>query len=226
MPLSGSGPRVLGHRGASGYQVENTLTAFREARSRGADGVELDLHCSADGAFIVHHDPDLAGVGPIASLSLDRIRRFRLIQDEPVPTLEEALAELAGLEVWVELKQLPSERDPALLTILEGTDPALVGVHSFDHRVIARLGARRPLLRRGILSASYPVDLLSPLKAAGATALWQQWQLIDRPMVDQLHEVGGEVIAWTVPDPAAARHLAALGVDALCGNYPDQLRIG
>jgi glycerophosphoryl diester phosphodiesterase len=224
--VSGSGPRVLGHRGASGYQVENTLTAFREARSRGADGVELDLHCAADGGFIVHHDPELPGAGPIATLSLDRIRRVRLRQDEPVPTLEEALAELAGLEVWVELKQLPSERDLALLAILERADPALVGVHSFDHRLIARLGARRPSLRRGILSASYPVDLVSPLRAAGATALWQQWQLIDRPMVEQIHQLGGEVIAWTVPDPAAARQLAALGVDALCGNYPDQLRIG
>jgi hypothetical protein len=33
-------------------------------------------------------------------------------------------------------------------------------------------------------------------------------------------------VAWTVPDAAAAQHLAGIGVDALCGNYPDQLRIG
>jgi glycerophosphoryl diester phosphodiesterase len=224
--MTGSGPRVLAHRGASGYAVENTLSAFREARNRGADGVELDLHCSADGGFIVHHDPELPGAGPIAHLTLDRIRRVRLQEDEPIPTLEEALAELAGLEVWVELKDLPPERDRALLTLLEEADPALVGVHSFDHRVVARLGTRRPSLRRGVLSVSYPVDLLSPLRAVGATALWQQWQLIDGPMVDQIHEMGGEVIAWTVPDRAAAGRLAKLGVDALCGNYPDQLRIG
>ena len=34
---------IIGHRGASGYEPENTLPAFRLAGSLGADGVELDL---------------------------------------------------------------------------------------------------------------------------------------------------------------------------------------
>ena len=35
-----------------------------------ADGVELDVHCTRDGAIVVHHDPAIPGVGPIAQLSL------------------------------------------------------------------------------------------------------------------------------------------------------------
>ena len=56
---------VQAHRGspdpAAGVR-ENTLDAFTLARARGADGVELDVRVTADGALAVHHDPVIAGV--------------------------------------------------------------------------------------------------------------------------------------------------------------------
>ena len=41
-------PLVWAHRGASKICPENTLSAFRAALEAGADGVELDVHLSAD----------------------------------------------------------------------------------------------------------------------------------------------------------------------------------
>ena len=60
-------PLVLGHRGASAGAPENTVAAFTRARELGADGVELDVRRTADGVLVVHHDPDVRGVGLIAS---------------------------------------------------------------------------------------------------------------------------------------------------------------
>jgi glycerophosphoryl diester phosphodiesterase len=191
----------------------------------GADGVELDVHPSADGAFIVHHDPGIPGAGPIAGLTLGEIKTRRLSNGETIPTLAEALAVSAGLEVWVEVKALGAGLDEALLQALGDPVPALIGVHSFDHRIIARLGGRVPGLRRGVLSVSYPVDPVIQMRDAGAGVLWQEWQTVDAELVHEVHRMGGEVIAWTVPDADAARRLADLGVDALCGNFPDRLRI-
>ena len=48
--------KVWAHRGASGYRPENTLEAFELAIRQGADGIELDVHTSADGELIVMHD--------------------------------------------------------------------------------------------------------------------------------------------------------------------------
>ena len=45
-------PLVWAHRGASNVCPENTLAAFRAALRAGADGVELDVHPSADGHVV------------------------------------------------------------------------------------------------------------------------------------------------------------------------------
>jgi glycerophosphoryl diester phosphodiesterase len=223
--MSPSRPRVLAHRGASGHCHENSLAAFREARRLGCDGVELDIHASADGALVVHHDVEIPGLGPIPAHPLEAIRRIRVGGGESVPTLAEALDTLGDLEVWVELKSLPPSVDDLLLAALDGGPaPERYGVHGFDHRIVARLGAKRPGLRRGILSASYPLDPVGPMAAAGANTLWQVWHLIDAELVRAVHRKNSQLIAWTVNEAADARRLGALGVDALCGNFPERLR--
>jgi glycerophosphoryl diester phosphodiesterase len=122
-----------------------------------------------------------------------------------------------GLEAWIELKSLPEDRDGALLEAIDASPrPDLCRVHSFDHRIIARLGGQRPALPRGILSASYPVNPVAQLTAAGASVLWQQWHLIDDDLVTAVRAAGAEVIAWTVNEEAAADRLARMGVFGLC----------
>ncbi|MBI2615573.1 MAG: hypothetical protein HYW52_07870 [Gemmatimonadetes bacterium] len=81
---------VIAHRGASGYEHENSLAAFRAAVRIGADGIELDIHDTADGAIIVHHDPLVDG-RPIRELPGALVSRHRLPNGEPVPTLGQAL---------------------------------------------------------------------------------------------------------------------------------------
>jgi glycerophosphoryl diester phosphodiesterase len=220
-------PRILAHRGASGHSLENSLEAFRGAGERGADGVELDVHATSDGVLVVHHDPVIPGFGAIAAATALAMRSVRLANGEPLPTLAEALAAIGDAETWIEVKALPEKADQALLrTIDEAPLPSRCAVHSFDHGIVARLGAQRPWLRRGVLSSSYPPDPAAMMLAAGATALWQDWRVIDAQLVDAVHRRGNEVIAWTVNDSDTARRLAALGVDALCGNYPERLRFG
>src|SRR6476660_8670716 len=49
-------PLIFAHRGGAGLAPENTIPAFDNGLALGADGLELDVHLSRDGAVVVHHD--------------------------------------------------------------------------------------------------------------------------------------------------------------------------
>ena len=219
-------PRVIAHRGASGYEYENSRAAFRRALMLDADGVELDVHATSDGAIIVHHDAEIPGVGPIAGLTCDQARQLRLRNGEPLPLLSEILDLVGDKDVWVEVKSLPEQHDGQLLAALDrGPAPQRYAVHSFDHRIIRRLGERRPALRRGILLQARLDDPISAMEAVGATTLWQEWGQVDHDLVARVHAAGAAIIAWTVNEIGDLERMARLGVDGLCGNYPDRIRV-
>ena len=216
---------VLAHRGASGHALENSREAFRRAVDLGADGVELDIHATADGSLVVHHDPALPGIGAIAELDTKDVVRATLPNGEFVPLLGEVLDIIGEHDVWVEIKSMAGRCNEKLLATLDaGPAPDRYAVHSFDHRIVAQLGRLRPTLRRGILLASRPIDVISLLQEAGATTLWQVRHFIDRELVRAVHEVGAAIIAWTVNEDAEVTRLADLGVDGICGNFPDRIQ--
>ena len=219
-------PAVIAHRGASGYEYENSRAAFRRALMLDADAIELDVHATSDGVLVVHHDAEIPGFGPIAALTQAEARQLRIRNGETLPLLQEVLDLVGDLTVWVEVKSLPPEHDAGLLAVLEnGPAPNRYAVHSFDHRIVRRLGEACPSLRRGILLSAYLDDPVAALRAVGATTLWQEWQLVDLELVRRVHEAGAELVAWTVNEIGDLERLVRLGVDGLCGNYPDRIRV-
>ena len=53
-------PRIIAHRGASGYLPEHTLDGYALAVAQGADAVEPDVLMSRDGVLYARHDLGLA----------------------------------------------------------------------------------------------------------------------------------------------------------------------
>ena len=67
---------LIGHRGASATHPENTAAAFDAALSRGADGVECDLHMLVDGTIVVLHDSTLRRTGTIPDTDAGTSTRY------------------------------------------------------------------------------------------------------------------------------------------------------
>jgi len=84
---------VFAHRGGSALAPENTFAAFDGGLATGAQGLELDVHLSADGVVVVHHDRTLERTtnltGPIANRTAGELARadagyfFRRLQKDP-----------------------------------------------------------------------------------------------------------------------------------------------
>ena len=72
--------RVLAyaHQGGAREAPSSTVFALRRALAVGADALELDVHCSADGHLVVCHDPTVDrttdGTGRIADLTLEQLQ--------------------------------------------------------------------------------------------------------------------------------------------------------
>ena len=213
-------PQLVAHRGASHERPENTAAAFERALELGADGIELDVHLTADGHLVVHHDavphlapnPALAGLG-IRSLTVEQLRAFR-VWGEPIPTLEEVTRIAGGrATIFCELKGAGTAA--AAVRMLEHLGDA-AAVHSFDHRQIADARRIAPAVPRGVLEASYHIAPTASMESVGARVLWMAAELIDADLVAAVHAGGGKISAWTVNTPDEMLRLAGLGVDLLC----------
>ena len=65
--LDGKPPKVIAHRGASGYRPEHTLAAYELAIEQGTDFVEPDLVVTRDGVLIARHENELSLATDVAS---------------------------------------------------------------------------------------------------------------------------------------------------------------
>jgi glycerophosphoryl diester phosphodiesterase len=207
-------PLRIAHRGMPRRERENTLPSFAAAIAAGADGIELDVHSTADGVVVVHHDPVIPGGMAIASTGWRDLQHEASVHDVQVPTLAEVCDLVEDhVELFVEIKGSGIERQ--VVAALAGhRGPS--AIHSFDHDAISRLSALDRRLRLGLLFEERPPDVTSILAAAGATDAWPHHTLVDGALVDAVHRMGGRVIAWTVNNQRDIARLAALGVDGLC----------
>jgi glycerophosphoryl diester phosphodiesterase len=193
---------------------ENTLPSFAAALLAGADGIELDVHSTADGVVVVHHDAHIRGGVSIAGTSWHGLQRAADDARVQIPTLL-SVCELVGerAELFVEIKGAGIERE-VVAVLRDHRGPS--AIHSFDHAAIARLARLDEGLRLGLLFEERVPDVVAMLAANGANDAWPNRSVVDRPLVEAVHGAGGRVIAWTVNDRRDIARLSALGVDGLC----------
>ncbi len=229
----------IGHRGAAAQAPENTLASFRRAVELGADGVELDLHRTKDGRFVVIHDDTLDrttdGHGPVDALSFEELRRLdagswkgREFAGERVPAFEEVVDALPRSLIIVAELKAGSDRDPSTLVDLARflSDRSLldrVRVSSFDHRALGRLRQLLPTLGTAALFVALPVDPVALARTCGAQAIAPNVRYLTRDVVAEAHQAGLAVHAWTVNDPADIAAVRAMGVDGIVSDHLERL---
>lgn len=229
---AGTKPMLIGHRGAPRERPENTLPSFLRALELGADGIELDVHCTIDRVVVVHHDEIPRATPPsgrlagkrIDALTFDELQGFSVRGLALISTLAEALAVIKGrADVFVELKGAGIEHE-VIDVIRASIAPARCAVHSFDHAQVARARVLAPEIRGGILFDRPVADPVPPMRAADALDVWPSREHVSEALVQQVHDAGGRIIPWTVNKAEQAVALAAFGVDALCTDFIPMIR--
>jgi glycerophosphoryl diester phosphodiesterase len=233
---AGQRPFVLGHRGARHRAPENTLAAFELARQEGADGIELDVRLDADGRVIVLHDPTLSRVTQGADdrhaedISSTELARLDVGKGERVPLLLDVLdwARAHDQRVNVELKSDVRNRALLLQRVLQVMHRAVLPkllFSSFHPYFVWWLARHVPELPRAwLVHRKQRILKYAPgFLMLGATAVHPEHPLITPERVPRFKRNGTLLNTWTVNDPARARELAQLGVDALISDVPGKI---
>jgi glycerophosphoryl diester phosphodiesterase len=247
--LGGGYPRAYAHRGWHVGDLagcENTLAAFHRAVEEGFGYLELDVHASADGVPVVHHDATLDrttdGAGLIADLPAAALTQVRVNGREPIPLLEQVLTELPTIRMTIELKA-HGVVEP-VLAVLERTDSwhrVCLGSYHDGRLTRARNAAGARLFTSlaqasafGLRARAWLDALPRPLsQLPGPPVRGNLAQLprrfgaltvVDETLLRTAHAGGREVHVWTVDDPAEMSALLDLGADGLISDRPDLLR--
>ncbi|MDD7532549.1 MAG: glycerophosphodiester phosphodiesterase family protein, partial [Candidatus Cryptobacteroides sp.] len=88
--------KILAHRGLCTTGVnfttdENTLEALRRAQEEGVDGVEFDVHLTADDSLVIRHDNRIEEGLSCQGSNYEDIRAYVLPHGNRIPTLGEWL---------------------------------------------------------------------------------------------------------------------------------------
>lgn len=234
----------IAHRGASAVAPPNTLAAFRMAAQLGADGIECDVHLSADGIPVVIHDftvdATTDGSGRVRDMTVAELKRLDAgvsfspaFAGERIPTLEEVLEAVGDrLLLNIELKTTALTDyglERAVVSLIERYGPAQEGrvlLSSFNPFSLRRVKRLAPHIPVGLL---YAPDLPLPLRHTWLAPLvphearHPQHGMVDASYMSWARKRGYWVHTWTVDEIAEMRRLLALGVEAIITNVPDVL---
>ncbi len=231
--------KILAHRGASGYAPENTLEAFALAAELGADGVELDVHLTADGEMVVIHDETVDrttdGSGLVCRMTLAELKKLNarngmggLKHCCRIPTLREVyeLLKPTPLMINVEIKTDAMLYDGICekLTALEhemGMEGRLI-YSSFNHNTILEMKRVNPGARTGLLYIEALANPWAYAESIGADALHpDKFAPLTYPEHMRIAaEHGIETNTWTVNTVEDMESLIRNGASAIITNYP------
>jgi glycerophosphoryl diester phosphodiesterase len=215
-------PLIIAHRGAPGRR-ENTVEAFLTGIAAGAEWIELDVHETADGTVIVHHDPAI-GRRRLAACTLEEAREeARKRKRIALPTLDEVLEAIPGnIGVNVEIKDPRAAR--AVLSVLarhKAAERALCS--SFHWAAVRELAGLRPRVRTGILTLRRLDDTVDSIRRARAQALIHEYHSVSAAQVREVQAAGFWFIVWTPNRGRDLRRMARLGVDGIATDHPEKL---
>ncbi|KRN27279.1 glycerophosphoryl diester phosphodiesterase [Lactobacillus selangorensis] len=198
---------IFGHRGYPARFPENSLEGFEYACQHGIDGIETDVQMSADGRLVIMHDEAVDrttnGTGRIVDMTYEQLRQLRLANDEPLPSLAEALTIFSQYDVLVNLEfKTGLVRYPGIEAL---TQKYVVQFHlekqviysSFNPESLKTIRLLAPQMKTAWLISRIPAEMTPPAPLEAVHVEHYEPQLNEPQRI------------WTVDDPLQMRQLFA-----------------
>jgi glycerophosphoryl diester phosphodiesterase len=211
--------RALSLIGLPGRRLpaENTIPALEYALAHGCDGFEFDVRFTRDRRNVLCHDPKFRRREIAATEYAGLERRHGL----PMACLEDVLTAFGHRAYLnIELKTGGNEED--VVKRLRAHPPARgYLVSSFLPPVLERLHKLEPALPLGYICKQ--AEYLDRWKELPIAVFLPHLRLLSQRLVEEVHERGVKVFAWTVNRRSHLVRFALWGVDGFISDNPKLL---
>ena len=216
----------IGHRGAKGYEPENTLIAFEKAIDLNVDGIELDVHLSLDKEIMVIHDETIHRttneIGFVKNFTSSHLRELG------IPKLSEVLSVInRQCFVNIELKGIETAKPVVELIenyiLKKNWKYADFLVSAFDWKMLEEAQLLNPKIRIGVLTEAAVEDALAFAKKIKAFSIHPNYKLLTKENVALMQENGLKAYPWTVNSTEAIQQIKSFNVNGIISDFPDRI---
>ena len=222
----------IGHRGANGYEPENTFVSFQKALDMQVDGIELDVHLSADGEIIVIHDETIDrttnGNGFVNALSLRELKAFRIDGKNQIPTLKEVF-DLVNQDCFINVELKSYEATEKVVSLIEkyvtkkGWKYDRFLISSFDWNALQQVAFLNDKIPIGVLTET-DLDLaLAFAKFIQAKSIHPHFHLLTEENTAKMQEKGLQVFPWTINELEDIQKIKTFNVNGIITDFPNRI---
>ncbi|WP_257985963.1 glycerophosphodiester phosphodiesterase [Bacillus sp. M6-12] len=229
--------KIFGHRGAAGTYPENTMISFEEARSAGADGIEIDVQLSKDGEVVIIHDESLDrttnGSGYVKDKQLKELQKLdashkfsHIYGETEIPALQELVDWLKGNNLFcnIELKNgkfhYPGLEEKVIKLVREAELQDRIILSSFNHYSIVKC---KKIAEEIEIAPLYRDGLFTPwtyARSLGAGAIHPSIKAAPNEIIRESIKAGIAVRPYTVNDDKEIKNLLNIGCSAIITDFP------
>lgn len=222
----------IGHRGACGYEPENTLRSFAKAIEIGVDMIELDVYRCASGELVVFHDDTLErttnGKGNVEDKTLEQLQHLNAGKGERIPTLAQVF-DLVNKRVKINVELKGNNTAQLVAQLIQqyvqeknwSYDDFIVS--SFNHSELFLFKTYAPQVKISALFDTH--DAIDVAALSGRCyGIGISEESVTQKLIDLAHQHNLKVCVYTVNNANQIRALKQMGVDGIFSDYPDRLQ--
>lgn len=216
----------IGHRGAKGYEPENTLASFQKAIELQVDGIELDVHLSSDNQLVVIHDKTINrttnGKGLVKNYTAAELQKHQ------IPTLSDVFDLVdKKCRINVELKGKGTAKHVVKLIekyIREKNwnyDQFIIS--SFEWEFLKEVAALNPNIPIGVLTETDVDAAITFAQKIKAKAIHPDFTLLTQDNTATMQKLGFLVFPWTVNKPNDIQKIKTYQANGIITDFPDRI---
>lgn len=218
--------KMVAHRGVSGIKPENTIEAFILAGEKSHYGIECDVHTTLDKKYVVNHDFHLErcyGVeGQAEEKTLAELKELKnVVNGAPIPEYIDYLEVCKKYNkiAVVEIKGVYNDEEiKGLIEITKNAEYLHNTVFiAFDLINLIKIREILPDQPLQYLIKIYNENILDALNRYNLDIDIRHTDLT-KEIIDEVHENGHLVNAWTVDEKEVAEKYVSWGIDMITTN--------